>query len=210
MQPNWAEENLQVIRTLMERAGLYRRALAPVMLSVGCVGVISGSLFHLRNGLGFAFHHRWAAIAGIGVAVAVAISRKQALRADESLLTPPARKVAGALFLPWFTAGLMTVALLPAPLSQDPPDGVSWALVSIWLVLYGCGLHAAAPFLVRGIARLAWGCALAGLAVFVGMLSEARFLIVYSPDLVMAATFGAFHLFAGIYLYFTEKRDSTP
>ena len=30
MEPNWAGEHLQVIRTLMERSALYRRALAPV------------------------------------------------------------------------------------------------------------------------------------------------------------------------------------
>ena len=31
MEPNWAAEHLQVIRTLMERSALYRRALAPIM-----------------------------------------------------------------------------------------------------------------------------------------------------------------------------------
>ena len=31
MQTDWASENLQVIRTLMERGAVYRRALAPVM-----------------------------------------------------------------------------------------------------------------------------------------------------------------------------------
>jgi len=38
MDTNWAAENLQVIRTLMERSTLYRRALAPVMLVSGLIG----------------------------------------------------------------------------------------------------------------------------------------------------------------------------
>ena len=38
MKPDWAEENLQTIRTLMERSAVYRRALAPIMLFAGAVG----------------------------------------------------------------------------------------------------------------------------------------------------------------------------
>ena len=38
MNPNRAEENLQTIRLLMERSALYRRALAPIMLSGGRIG----------------------------------------------------------------------------------------------------------------------------------------------------------------------------
>jgi len=210
MQPNWAEENLQVIRTLMERAGLYRRALAPVMFTVGVLGLVAGVGFNFGVSSGVHFHHRWSAVAMVSFTIALLIARMQALKAKEPLLTPPARKVMGAFFLPWACAGLMTLCLVPVNPKESLEVWTSWVLVSLWLTFYGCGLHAAAPFLVRGIARLAWGCALTGLGVFVGLLAEARFLIVYSPDLVMAATFGGFHLVAGIYLYFTEKRDSTP
>src|SRR5436189_1798 len=40
MESNWATEHLQVIRTLMERAEIYRRALAPVMLLTGTAGLL--------------------------------------------------------------------------------------------------------------------------------------------------------------------------
>ena len=36
METNWAAEQLQTIRTLMERSAVYRRALAPIMLFAGC------------------------------------------------------------------------------------------------------------------------------------------------------------------------------
>ena len=207
MPPNWAEENLAVIRTLMERAALYRRALAPVMLAVGALGTVAGGLFLFGIGTGLHFHHRWPVLAVVGFAIALLIARLQALKAGEPLLTPPARKITGAFFLPWACAGLMTLCLLPVGSKEDSHAWLNWILVSLWLVFYGCGLHAAAPFLVRGISRLAWGCALSGLGIFVGLLAEARFLVVYSPDLVMGATFGGFHLVAGIYLYFTEKKE---
>ena len=38
MESNWAAEHLQVIRTLMERSALYRRALAPIMIFNGADG----------------------------------------------------------------------------------------------------------------------------------------------------------------------------
>ena len=51
METKWAEENLQTIRTLMERSALYRRALAPIMLFAGVLGD-----FERRQRAGFLFH----------------------------------------------------------------------------------------------------------------------------------------------------------
>src|SRR5437867_5573581 len=41
METNWAAEHLQVIRTLMERSAIYRRALAPIMALTGTLGIIA-------------------------------------------------------------------------------------------------------------------------------------------------------------------------
>ena len=57
MEPKWAEENLQTIRTLMERSAVYRRALAPIMLFAGAIGVATaaiGILFHFDSTRRFA------------------------------------------------------------------------------------------------------------------------------------------------------------
>ena len=62
METNWAEENLKTIRTLMERSAIYRRALAPIMIFAGVVGVIAavaGLLIASRFGSGF-----WLLVAG--------------------------------------------------------------------------------------------------------------------------------------------------
>ena len=39
-----AREDLQTIRTLMERAAIYRRALAPMMLAAGVLGVVAAAV----------------------------------------------------------------------------------------------------------------------------------------------------------------------
>ena len=41
MESNWATEHLQVIRTLMERSAVYRRALAPIMTFNGVLGILA-------------------------------------------------------------------------------------------------------------------------------------------------------------------------
>ena len=42
MNDDWAAEHLQTIRTLMERAALYRRALAPIATYAGAMGILGG------------------------------------------------------------------------------------------------------------------------------------------------------------------------
>ena len=44
MEPHSAAADLQVIRTLMERSALYRRALAPIMMLAGVMGLAGGVL----------------------------------------------------------------------------------------------------------------------------------------------------------------------
>ena len=41
---NWAEENLNTIRCLMEQASVYRRAMAPVAIVVGLIGLAATGL----------------------------------------------------------------------------------------------------------------------------------------------------------------------
>ena len=56
MENNWAAENLQTIRTLMERSAIYRRALAPVMIFVGAMGAaaaFAGVLLKLDSPMTF-------------------------------------------------------------------------------------------------------------------------------------------------------------
>ena len=67
MDTNWAAEHLQVIRTLMERSALYRRALAPVMIFNGVLGLAGGALgWALQIGSVPGFVGCWAGVALLG------------------------------------------------------------------------------------------------------------------------------------------------
>jgi hypothetical protein len=203
METKWAEENLQTIRTLMERSALYRRALAPIMLFAGVLGLsaaIVGLLFHLNSVE--AFGALWLCAASIAVAGAFLIARRQALKDKENFWSPPTRRVGQALLPPLF-AGLFFGLLFTFAAGLTRPIGLTF----IWLLFYGCALHSAGFFMSRGMKLFAWifigfSCAIICALVFIipkGMEIDAHWL--------MGFFFGVLHLAYGAYLYLTEKKN---
>ncbi len=97
MESKWAEENLQTIRTLMERSVLYRRALAPIMLFAGMLGVVAaavGLILHLDSMRAFGI--TWLNTAVIAVVGAFLIARRQAVKdKGKFLVTANAPRGAG-------------------------------------------------------------------------------------------------------------------
>src|SRR5437660_562122 len=152
MDPNWAAEHLQVIRTLMERSALYRRALAPVMIYNGLLGAVGGAMGHI---LGITaprpFVLYWVGVAAVALAGSFLLVRKQALKDAEPFWSPPTRRIAQGL-APAFFAGCIS-ALLPVDCSSwdfIQPSG----LPALWILLYGFALTAAGFFMQRGIKLL--------------------------------------------------------
>jgi hypothetical protein len=204
MNENWAAEHLQTIRTLMERSAVYRRALAPVTMLTGVVGLAAGAVgwaIHCdspRQFVGF-----WFAVACAALAGAFVVVRRQALRDHEPFWSPPTRRVAQAM-LPCFYIGLIA-GLLLAWVNEDPD--VTWALVPVWMALYGAALHAAGFFMPRGIKLFGWLFIIAGTVLLLALAS-----LPGSPEFrfthpVMGIGFGGLHLAYGIYLHFTEKKN---
>lgn len=206
METNWAAENLQTIRTLMERSALYRRALAPVMTFNGAVGVISGITgWKLQVNSPLWFVTLWFSAAATALLGSFYLVRRQALSASEPFWSPPTRRVAQAL-TPAFFVGFVVGAIFAfefAKNESDPSIGIS--LTVIWLFLYGCALHAAGAFMPRGIRWLSWLFVAAGCFLLVYLFGSHNQLEV-SPHLLMGAGFGGLHLTYGAYLYATEKR----
>jgi hypothetical protein len=205
MNPNWAEENLQTIRTLMERSALYRRALAPIMLLAGSLGVVAttaGLVFHLDSTR--AFSSLWLGTAIVAVAGAFFIARRQALKDNEPFWSTPTRRVAQALCPP-LVAGM----ILGVVFGFGPPGryiDFTLLLPFLWALFYGCALHAAGFFMPRGVRWFGW--------IYVGLAGGCLcYLIVAPPDSdlsghwLMGFFFGVLHLAYGAYLYLTEKKN---
>ena len=205
METNQAAENLQVIRTLMERTALYRRALAPIMTFCGIIGIVAGLAgwqLKITSDQGFVLF--WSGVAAVALLGSLLLVRRQALKDAEPFWSPPTRRIAQAM-LPALAIGCFTGSVIVLGLPAHDP----WTqniLVTVWAWLYGCALHSAGFFVSRGFQRLGWIYAAAGCVLFgylMGWLGGGL-----QPHLLMAGIFGGLHLVSGIYLYFTEQRKN--
>lgn len=203
MQSDRAAEHLQVIRTLMERAALYRRALAPVMILTGGLGTAAAVAgLGLPVGSVRAFVLFWLGVAVLAMAGAFLLARRQALKDAEPFWSPPTRRVAQALAPP-LTLGL---ALGLVFVLFDEDEEAVLALVLFWIAFYGCALHAAGFFMPRGMRLFGW-------LFVVGAMLALFLLSVVEPEAglreahgLMGVFFGLLQLAYGAYLYFTERR----
>ncbi len=203
MNPNWAAENLQTIRTLMERSAIYRRALAPITLFAGGMGLLTAGI-----GLGCqvesprAFAGLWLGAAFVAVIGAFLLARRQAGRAQEPFWSPPTRRVAQAL-LPPLLCGLFISAIL---VLLDVTWTINLPVVLVWMLFYGCALHSAGFFMPRGIRWFGWIFILSVMGIVTVYLVCNSSPRPFTAHLLMGLFFGALHLAYGIYLYFTEKK----
>lgn len=211
MESNWAAEHLQVIRTLMERSAVYRRALAPVTLFAGLIGC-GAALIAWRKGVksDFAFTAYWLGVGVITLVGAFVLIRRQALRAAEPFWTAPTRRVMTAMVPALLVGGVVALIMLMVGGSERV---FRLLLPPVWMVLYGCALHAAGFFMPRGIRLFGWGFVLLGCALLLlefGIQWSALWDALGGGHLAMGSTFGGLHVAYGVYLYFTERRRNEP
>ena len=202
----WASDNLQVIRTLMERSTVYRRALAPIMLVAGSLGLgaaIVTRFVKLESNREFSLY--WLSVGVLATLASLLLVRRQALKEDEEFWSLPTRRVIRAV-LPAFLTGLLAGVLYviaPTPL----PDS-AWFLAIAWLVLYGCGLHGAGFFMKRGIKLLGWICVMGGAVAGYVLMFQTQLQSAETAHNLMGFFFGLLHLACGVYLYSSEKKSA--
>ncbi len=203
MNANVAEQNLQTIRLLMERSALYRRALAPIMLLAGLCGLLAaGAGIYFRLTAPPAFAGLWCGTAVGVVTAAFLLARRQAMADGEPFWSPPTFRVAQALLPPLFS-GLAAGCLL-ASLNGNPT--LDLVLVLVWLLFYGCALHAAGFFMVRGIKWFGWLFIAGALGLMIWMRLADEPPLPAAAHLAMGFFFGGLQLVYGVYLYFTEPK----
>lgn len=197
MNSHQLEENLLVIRTLMERSAIYQRALKPVLYMAGAGGLAIagvGMAGKVQDRGGFVT--LWLSGCFIILAAAVWLTRRQAVRDREPFWSGPTRRVAEAVALPLAAGALLTMALLPVEAMTVQ------RFVALWAALYGCALHAAGFFAPPALKRLGMVFLLSGGCVF-----GCPWLANVSGHVLMAVIFGGWHLVCAILLT-TANRES--
>ena len=207
MDANSANERLQVIRTLMERSAIYRRALAPIMSYLGILGTLAsvvGALAGIDTAVRFAVY--WMGVSLVGLFGAYILARRQSLKDREPFWSPPTKRVTQALF-PSLLAGAVIGVIFTYALGKQ--TSFSWALPVSWILLYGCALHAAGFFTPRGIRLLGWLFILGGCSLTLSSISVDARLPFVTSHLLMGVFFGGLQLAYGIYLHFTDRPETT-
>lgn len=206
METNWATENLQTIRTLMERSALYRRALAPIMTFCGVVGIIAGIAgwqCQITSDRGFVLF--WNGVAVTVLSGSLLLVRWQALKAAEPFWSLPTKRVAQAMWPPLAVGMFVGLVLAFGIESRGDTASGQNILTMMWAWFYGCALHSAGFSISRGIRILGGIFMAAGCFLLVNVICNS---VNLHPYLLMAGVFGGLHLASGIYLYFTEKRGN--
>ncbi len=206
MEANRAVEHLQVIRTLMERSAIYRRALKPTMLLLACIGLVAaaaGWLLGIQTSHGFGLY--WILVSLVAISLAFIAVRRQALRDGEPLWSPPTRRVIQACVPPLFV-GLVMSLLLASTLGDTAEEG--WWFLPGWMSLYGCAMHAAGFFMPRGIKLFGWAFIITGALTGVGLKLAGELPPLLVAHGCMGFFFGGLHLGYGLYLHFTETRKN--
>ncbi len=202
-----AEEHLRVIRSLMERATIYRAISAPTAIVGGVLAVVASVLQYLGNERGttsfFKLTYPGAARQFMLVWFVVLIAT---LLANTFFIWRKARRE-GSTF---FTSGLKLaissatpVLLVAAVLTSlfwrnDDTTAVLPMLVTVWITCYGLALLATAGFAPCSLRFLGWIFLLSGAACLLLMGP------LFNPEparqsaLAMAATFGFYHLVYGL------------
>lgn len=205
-----AEEDLRVIRTLMERATTYRAISAPTALVGGILSLLAATVVYLSSRPGSLlyrtiasreFVYLWIVVLILTVIANVFFVWREAKAGDRPFLSSgmrlALRAIAPNLIVPaLFTIWFLRIGYLGA---------VELELVAVWVVFYGLALLSTALFAPRSLAILGWAVLLTGASVPV-IANAFEDLSENVPNLIMGITFGLYHL---IYAVFTWSRKNS-
>jgi hypothetical protein len=194
-----AEENLSVIRSLMERATIYRAISAPTALLAGSLSVFAAGAIFLNNetklNLGFQIASRqfavvWLVVLLISLAANAFFIRREALRTGRPFISP-AMKLALRAIAPCL---LIPVAVTLWFFQTGYLGNQELFLVTVWTAFYGLALLSTNLFAPRSLAILGWSFLVSSLAIPVLDRAIETDFAAEIPDLAMGTTFGLYHL----------------
>lgn len=205
-----AEEHLRVIRSLMERATVYRAISAPTAVVGGLLALITAAVLFVGNFRGSTSFFRLGYPGAARQFMAIwAVVLLATLLANTFFIWRKARREGSA----FFTSGLKLAIYSAAPVllvaavltslfwrNDETAEAVP-ILVTIWITSYGLALLATASFAPRSLRILGWAFLLTGAACL--LLTGPLF----NPEparhaaLAMGVTFGLYHFVYGVWTW---------
>jgi hypothetical protein len=202
-----AEEDLRVIRGLMERATVYRAISAPSAVVAGLLSLLAAGAIYWNNEYdilsgsiigGRDFVLIWIAVLILALIANTFFIWREARRNGRPFVSSgmklALKAVGPCLLIPTaFTIWFFSTGYL---------GGAELDLVVVWVLFYGLALLSTGLFAPRSLLILGWAFLLTGLSV-PAVLNANEDFSVNLPVAIMAVTFGLYHL---IYAACTWRR----
>jgi hypothetical protein len=188
MNPAQAEEQLRVIRNLMERATIYRAISAPTALVGGILSIVASVVLSDWDTRRF--------IAGWLMVLVITLA------ANTWFIHQKARRESGKIFSPGLRLAIRTA--LPTLLVAAVFTGSVWVetgkvtvpvfvVATVWTLFYGLALLSTATFAPRSLIVLGWAFLIS--SVLAQLLGDRLSSFAHYPaTFLMSLTFGLYHL----------------
>jgi hypothetical protein len=213
MDAQSAEDNLRVIRELMERATIYRTISAPAALFCGFLALIVSTAALIPAQLQPFLRHHFARVWIVVFLLSAVANTLVLLRSTKERKEPfPSRRLRTALvaIAPAFlVAGALTILL-------TRNRGSEIFLAVCWIGLYGMALLSTVTFAPRSIGILGWAFVLTS-CLCLGLLTQ-DYLFSFTASrhvtleslgyLAMAGTFGLYHIIYGFAVMFYDRHGN--
>lgn len=204
-----ALEHLRVIRSLMEKAHIYRAISAPAALLGGllALGATVWPTLHAAQNSGEelfsnrAFLLLWHGILALCTVLNLLLLAREARRRDQPLVSEGMRMALRAFVPPMLVGGVLALTLVIFLHNLT-------LAAFMWVLGYGLALLATAGFSPRSLVRLGWAFVGLGLLLFVlwAANDEVRNLPndLGPASVVMGLTFGLLHVLYAVGVFFSR------
>jgi hypothetical protein len=210
-EPSKVEEDLRVIRSLMERATVYRAISAPAALVAGLLSIFAASAIYLNDQTrlsinrpvqGRAFAAIWLAVLAIAVATNAFFIWREAKKDGRPFISSgmrlSLRAIAPTLIIPAAITVWFLVSGYKGATEQE--------LVVAWIAFYGLALLSTGLFAPRSLVCLGWAFLLTAL-VLPALKNAVGDLPANLPNIAMGITFGLYHLIYAVCAWPRKRSD---
>jgi len=207
-----AIEHLRVIRSLLEKAPVYRAISAPAAL-IGALLALGTAAWQTHAGwttgslAPTAFMGAWLTVLTVTGLLNWLLLCREARQRDQPIASERVRTAMRALLPPFLVGGVTGCGVILR-------GGHLEVAALIWIFCYGLALLATASFSPRSLVRLGWAFVVQGLILFVLWTSDVLLLIgpggAATPALLMGLTFGLSHLVYAIAVWLRQAQPEEP
>jgi hypothetical protein len=191
-----AEQDLRVIRSLMERATVYRAISAPAALVAGLLSICASAAIYVNN---HANHHRplhgrpfaaiWLVVLVIAVVANAFFIYREARKDGRPFISSGMKLSLGAIAPNLLVPAAVTVWFL----GSGYKGATELQLVGAWIVFYGLALISTRLFAPRSLLYLGWAFLVTALTL-PALRNVVGDLPANVPIIAMGTTFGLYHL----------------